>query len=118
MGTDAGTTLLRNFYLDHLLKSMKEKRNEGVKDKDLSGDLSKDKALGICYNKEKDTFSFKNNLDRKLIKKRGLLSMISSIYDPLVFAFPFALEGRRFLQRLCNKNVQCDEIVQKDVQSD
>ena len=89
-----------------------EKRKEGVKDKDLSGDLPNDKALGICWNIEKDTFSFKINLDRKPITKRGLLSMISSIYDPLGYAAPFVLEGRRILQRLCNKNVQWDEIVQ------
>ena len=156
-GTEAATTLLRNFYVDDLLKSMKdvqsarqlvqkvinmcksggfnltkflsnskellatipeEKRKEGVKDKDLSGDLPNDKALGICWNIEKDTFSFKINLDRKPITKRGLLSMISSIYDPLGYAAPFVLEGRRILQRLCNKNVQWDEIVQQDVQSD
>ena len=156
-GTDTPTRLLRNFYVDDLLKSMKdvqaakqllqnvinmcksggfnltkfmsnskellatipeEKRKEGVKDKDLSGDLPNDKALGICWNIEKDTFSFKINLDRKPITKRGLLSMISSIYDPLGYAAPFVLEGRQILQRLCNKNVQWDEIVQQDVQSD
>ena len=40
-----------------------EKRKEGVKDKNLSGDLPNYKALGICWNIEKDTFSFKINLD-------------------------------------------------------
>ena len=48
-----------------------EKRKEGVKDKDLSGDLPNDKALGICWNIEKDTFSFKINMDRKPITKSG-----------------------------------------------
>ena len=50
-----------------------EKRKEGVKDKNLSGDLPNYKALGICWNIEKDTFSFKINLGRKPITKRGLL---------------------------------------------
>ena len=44
--------------------------------------------------------------------------MITSMYDALAFATPFVLEGRRILERLCNKNVQWDEIVQQDVQSD
>ena len=44
--------------------------------------------------------------------------MISSICDPLGFAAPFVLEGRRILQRLCNQNEQWDEIVHQDVQSD
>ena len=57
-------------------------------------------------------------MDRKTITKRGLLSIISSIHDPLAFAAPFVLEGRRILQRLCNKNVQWDEIVHQVAQSD
>ena len=44
--------------------------------------------------------------------------MMSSIYDPLGFAAPFVLEGRRILPRLCNQNEQWDEIVHQDVQSD
>ena len=43
--------------------------------------------------------------------------MMNSVCDPLGFAAPFVLEGRRILQRLCNKSVQWDEIVQQDVQS-
>ena len=50
-----------------------EKRKEGVKDKNLSGDLPNYKALEICWNIEKDTFSFRINLGRKPITKRGLL---------------------------------------------
>ena len=151
-GTDAATALLRNFYMDDLLKSIKyvqtakqlvenvnmcksdgfnltkfmsntkellatipEEKRKGVKDKDLSGDLPNNKPLGICWDIE-DTFSFKNNLDGKAIAQRGLLSR--SIYNPLGFAAPSVLDGRRILQSLCNKNVQWDEIVQQDVQSD
>ena len=44
--------------------------------------------------------------------------MISSIFDTLGYAAPFVLEGRRILQRPCNKNMQWDKIVQQDVQSD
>ena len=111
---------LTKFMLNskELLATIPDEKIKGVKDKDLSGDLPNDKALGICWNIEKDTFSFKINLDRKPITKSGLLSMISSIYFPLGFASSFVLEGRRILQRVCNKNLQWDEIVQQDVQSD
>ena len=151
-GTDAATALLRNFYMDDLLKSIKyvqtakqlvenvnmcksggfnltkfmsntkellatipEEKRKDVKDKDLSGDLPNNKPLGICWDIE-DTFSFKINLDGKPIAQRGLLSR--SIYNPLGFATPSVLDGRRILQSLCNKNVQWDEIIQQDVQSD
>ena len=72
-----------------------EKRKECVKNKDLSGNFPNDKALGMCWNIENKTFSFKINLDRKPITKRGLLSMIISIYDPLGFAVFFMLERRK-----------------------
>ena len=80
--------------------SWKKKRKEGLKGKDLSGDFLNDKALGIYWYTEKDMFSFKINLDGKPITKQGLLSMISSTYDPLGFAAPFVLEGRKILQSL------------------
>ena len=40
-----------------------------------------------------------------------MLSIISSIYDPLGLASPFVLEGRQLLQTLCNQYVQCDDDV-------
>ena len=92
-----------------------EKRKECVKNKDLSGDFPNNKALGICWNIENNMFSFKINLDRKPITKRGLLSMINPLYDPLGFAATFVLAGRSVLHCLCNTNVQWDEIVQQDV---
>ena len=85
--------------------------------KDLSGDLSTDEALGICWNVADDTFSFKIKLDRTSLTKRTMLSMISSIYDPLGFAAPFVLEGR-ILQGLCNQNLACDMEVNDDVKNE
>ena len=73
----------------------------GVKDQDLSGDLPNGKALGICWNLREDIFSFKSKLEARTLSKRVMLSMISSIYDPLGFVAPFLLEGRRILQGLC-----------------
>ena len=47
-----------------------------------------------------------------------MLSMISSIYDPLGFAAPFVLEGRRILQSLCNQNLPWDMEVNDDVKKE
>ena len=47
-----------------------------------------------------------------------MLSMISSIYDPLGFAAPFILEGRRILQGLCNQDIQWDSEVSSVVKKD
>ena len=47
-----------------------------------------------------------------------MLSMISSIYDPLGFEAPFILEGRRILQGLCNQDIQWDSEVSSVVKKD
>ena len=91
------------FYLTKFIFNNKEllfsvtenQRRMGVKDQDLSGDLPNVKALGICWNLIEDIFSFKLKLETKTPTKRVMLSVISSIYNPLGFAAPFILEGRR-----------------------
>ena len=47
-----------------------------------------------------------------------MLSMISSIYDPLGFAAPFILEERRILQELCNQDIQWGSEVSSVVKKD
>ena len=44
-----------------------------------------------------------------------MLSIISSIYDPLGFASPFVLEGRQLIQLLCNQTMQWDEVVDEEL---
>ena len=104
------------FYLTKFIFNNKEllfsvtenQRRMGVKDQDLSGDLPNVKALGICWNLIEDIFSFKLKLETKTLTKRVMLSVISSIYNPLGFAAPFILEGRRISQGLCNQDIQWD----------
>ena len=101
-----------------LLSVPENQRRMGVKDQDLSGDLPNEKALGICWNLREDIFSFKLKLEARTLTKRVMLSMISSIYDPLGFAAPFILEGRRILQGLCNQDIQWDSEVSSVVKKD
>ena len=89
-----------------------------MKNQDLGGDLPNEKALGICWNLKDDTFSFKLKLDTRTLTKRVMLSMISSIYDPLGFAAPFILEGRRILQRLCNQSIKWGNEISSDVKKE
>ena len=57
-------------------------------------DLPTKKALGICWNIEKDTFGFNTNLGEKPLTRHGMLSMVHKIYDLLDFAAPFLLKGK------------------------
>jgi len=46
-------------------------------------------------------FRFNIQLKNKPITRRGVLSNISSIYDPLGIAAPYLLEGKKILQQIC-----------------
>ena len=57
---------------------------EGVLDQDLKfGTLSSEKALSIYWNTEEDCLGFEVTLKERPNTKRGMLSVVSSIYDPL-----------------------------------
>ena len=40
-----------------------------------------------------------------------MLSILSSIFDPLGLVSPFVLKGRKIFQQLCEQNVKWDEPV-------
>ena len=47
--------------------------------------------------------------------RRGLLSIISSVYDPIGFVSPFVLNAKKILQKLClEKKGLDDEIADAD----
>ncbi|XP_022777858.1 uncharacterized protein LOC111319323 [Stylophora pistillata] len=49
--------------------------------------------------------------------RRGILSTISSIFDPLGFAAPILLEGKSILQDLCRKGVDWDDPIPDVIRS-
>ena len=68
-------------------------------------ELPEERALWICWDTERDTFKFQIDLKEKPMTPRGMLSTVSSIYDPLGFVAPFILEGKRLLQLLCQDEI-------------
>ena len=68
-----------------VLKSIPDdSRRAAIKDKELAlGCLPEDKALGVKWNTKKDTLGFTIKFVEKPSTRRGLLSMLSSVYDPL-----------------------------------
>ena len=91
-------------------------RRQGVKDKDLMGDLPAEQALGVLWDTETDKFGFRVTLKQKSWTRRGLLSIISSVYDPLGFATPFLLQGKLLIQQLCKENLGWDETIPDNIQ--
>ena len=78
--------------------------------KDLLLDqLPIERALGVRWDVESDTFGFKISVKDRPATRRGILSVVSSVYDPLGFAAPFTLPAKTLLQDLCRKNLGWDD---------
>ena len=78
--------------------------------------LPTERALGLEWNAESDCFQFNISQKDKPHTRRGILSMVSSIFDPLGFVVPFVLSDKIILQRLCKKGLGWDEIIpEKDL---
>lgn len=79
-----------------------EERSKETRTLDLDRDmLPIERALGIQWCVESDVFEFHIVLSNKPPTRRGILSTISSVYDPLGFAAPFILPAKKILQDLC-----------------
>ena len=99
-----------------VLRSIPEKdRKIGVKNNDLLESLPEERALGVLWNVENDTLGFKVSLKEKPLTRRGVLSVLSSIYDPLGFGAPFLLKGKQIIQKLCQLNLKWDEDIPDDI---
>ena len=78
-----------------------EDRGKDLRNLDLRHDsLPPQRSLGVYWNLEQDIFTFKVDLPEKPFTRRGVLSIVNSIYDPLGLAVPVLLEGRLLLQQL------------------
>ena len=102
--TSGGFHLTKFFYNRYsVLESIPEnKRSKDVKALDLQYEnLPIEHALGIQWCVESDTFKFRITVKDKPIMRRGILSVASSIYDPVGFAASFTVTTKKLLQDLC-----------------
>ena len=53
-----------------------------------------ERALGVHWDVTNDEFVFKISVKEKPATRRGILSIVSSIYDPLGFVAPFILQAK------------------------
>lgn len=60
---------------------------------------------------ETDTFEFKLKVKEQPPTKRSMLSVISSVYDPLGFLAPLILPAKLLLQELCRKKCDWDDLI-------
>ena len=81
-----------------------------IKAKDLRfNDTALERALGIYWNIESDCFTFKVSPKNQPATRRGILSSVASIYDPLGFVAPYLLNGKKILQDMCHQGTGWDD---------
>ena len=87
-------------------------RAKEVRDLDFDvDDLPIERSLGAFWNIETDQFVFKIRIKDKPLTRRGMLSVVSSVYDPLGFICPFLLPAKAILQDLCRRQLGWDDAI-------
>ena len=71
--------------------------------------------MGILWNPETDTFNIKYTFKSVLATKRGILSLISSIFDPLGLIVPALIELKWIIQQLWKRKIDWDEFLPSDL---
>ena len=93
-------------------------RAEGLKELNLDLDsLPLERALGVEWCVESDCFQFRIHLQDKPCTRRGILSTVSSIFDPLGLVAPLLLEGKNILQVLCRGKVDWDDPIPEETKA-
>ena len=77
-----------------------DKRLETDSSRDIGKPDPIERALGVQWCLEADSLSFRISFGDSPLTRRGILSTISSVYDPLGLASPFLLKGRKILQQI------------------
>ena len=100
-----------------IMSVLPEDRAKEIKGLDLGQDkLPIERVLGVHWCIESDAFKFRIELKDQPCTRRGMLSTISSVYDPLGIIAPVILIGKRILQEICHGS-SWDEPVEGDVLS-
>ena len=73
------------------------------------------KGSGVLWAVESDVFGFHVNVPEKPATRSGILSVVSSVYDPLGMAAPVILNGKMIVQDLCHLKLGWDDCIPDDV---
>lgn len=76
-----------------------------------------ERALGVKWCVTSDQFQSRAVVNERPLFRRGVLSTVASIYDPLGFVAPFILVGKQIHQQMCKDEVGWDEPLSDDLQS-
>lgn len=86
-----------------------KERASDFKDLDLGADpLPLQRSLGISWELHRDSFTFRVSQDVKPFTRRGVLSTVNSLYDPLGFVSPITVQGKALVRDLSSEQYEWD----------
>ncbi|XP_033096657.1 uncharacterized protein LOC117100921 [Anneissia japonica] len=87
-----------------------EERAKELRDLDSDASpLPMERTLGILWSPEVDEFQFRSLLTETEATRRAMLSVISSVYDPLGFISPLIIPAKMLLQEMCKQKAGWDD---------
>ncbi|XP_062604472.1 uncharacterized protein LOC134266273 [Saccostrea cucullata] len=72
-------------------------------------DLPLQHSLGLVWDLNTDTFTYRVRDDEKPFTRRGVLSVVNSLFDPLGMIAPFVLQGRILMRDLIAETIDWDD---------
>ncbi|CAH8818888.1 unnamed protein product [Schistosoma curassoni] len=67
------------------------------------------RTLGVEWDFKQDVFKFYFDAPERPLTRRGILSIVSSLFDPLGLIAPVCLTAKRLLQKLCRSQIGWDQ---------
>ncbi|XP_041461230.1 uncharacterized protein LOC121412484 [Lytechinus variegatus] len=106
----AGLTLHKIASNARAVQESFNKKEDPTEEKDLGmqGGSTVERVLGVVWCIKNDIFKFKIELKERPYTRRGVLSTVSSFYDPCGFLSPVMLRGKQILQELCRSKLDWD----------
>lgn len=87
-----------------------EDRAKDFKDIDLSVDkLPMQRSLGLNWELESDSFTYRLSKEERPFSKRGLLSTINGIFDPIGFVAPVVVSGKILMRETLRGSYNWDD---------
>ena len=73
-------------------------------------------ALGISWSPGTDMIKFEGSFEDKPMTRRGVLSIVASLFDPLGLVAPVVLVGKSILQEMCHLKIGWDDVMPEELQ--
>nr|XP_054761134.1 uncharacterized protein LOC129267449 [Lytechinus pictus] len=85
--------------------------------------ISDDKVLGVVWENDTDIFSYKvkmseNAIHLTMITKRGILSQVARVFNPIGFTTAFVIRAKIGLQKMWEQGLDWDDVLPKESQAE